>query len=441
MCSRKRSAAIGVALSLIADLGIAAGVSAAGLSQPAPVPLPVPYISQLFFQDKCTCDCQGGTCPTHCRSTSLNGHNNCGPASVAMIVEANGRRPAGVSDQAFVAQLRQTMTGRADGPCNPPTDWDDLDRGAAAHGLCLREQAMGIASIEAMNRRCIPVIGLVSTSPANFPGLDNADLHKNRNGRFGDHFIVIVGFDGDNVRFLNPLVAPVPSRSNAVRTTSRAVMITALQNAQPGDFGHGYGDPLGGCDGVGRCNQGVSGSGAGSGAGSSPGPRPVFDMIEISLGHTCSDDAFAFFFKRPEHGGFNERRKVTLHARATTGRFTTHIVQMPAEKGWSGTIERMRMDPVDNHGDDSCLVGLSYLWLRDDGGQTGRYFPFFERAGIPGRPLGRLLDWQTTGGSLEDQGPCCEPNGQPRRSWLLEVTGDDPQIQNDRIDLDTGRDG
>ena len=116
MCSRKRSAAIGVALSLIADLGIAAGVSAAGLSQPAPVPLPVPYISQLFFQDKCTCDCQGGTCPTHCRSTSLNGHNNCGPASVAMIVEANGRRPAGVSDQAFVAQLRQTMTGRPS-PC------------------------------------------------------------------------------------------------------------------------------------------------------------------------------------------------------------------------------------------------------------------------------------------------------------------------------------
>lgn len=438
MCSLKRSAAIGVALSLIADLGIAAGVSAAGLTQPAPVPLPVPYITQLFFQDKCTCGCQNGTCPAHCLGRSLNGHNNCGPASVAMIIEANGRRPSGVSDQAFVAGLRQTMTGEPDGVCNRATDWDELDRGATAHGLCLREQAMGIAAIEAMNRRCIPVVGLVSTSPANFPGLDNADLHKQRNGRFGDHFIVIVGFDGDNVRFLNPLIAPVPSRSNAIRTTTRAVMITALQNAQPGDFGHGYGDPLGGCDGVGRCNQGAAGSGAGSGA--APGARRAFDKVELSLGHTCSDDAVAFFFKRPEHGGFNERRKVTLHARATSGNFATHIVEMPAAKGWSGTIERMRLDPVDRHGDASCLVGLSYLWLRDDDGNTGRYFPFFERTGDAGRPLGRLLDWRATAGSLRDLGPCCEPDGQRRRSWLLEVTGDDPQIQHDHIDLDTGRD-
>ncbi|MEO8084565.1 MAG: C39 family peptidase [Ardenticatenales bacterium] len=443
MCALRRSAWIGLALSLIADLGIAAGlaagVAAAPAGQAAPVPLPVPYIPQIFNQSRCTCSCNGLACPTSCQRTNFNGHNNCGPAAMAMLVEANGRRPPALADRDFVAQLRQAMTGQQDGPCNPPTDWPEIDKGAAAFGLCARDHAKDIGAIQAMTERCLPVIALVSTSPHSFPGLDNPEFHRDQSGTFHDHFIVIVGFSGDTVSYLNPLVFPVPNRGNALRTTSRATMISALQNAQLGDFGRGYGDPIGGCDGVGRCNQSASGSGSGAGAPSGP-PAPVFDRIQLSLGHDCSDRRIAIYFKRPEHGSFNERRKVTLEAHPSPGRYVTHVVEMPAIKGWSGTIDAVRIDPVDNHGDNSCLFGLSYALFKSDKDVTGRFYPFYEHAGDIGRPLGRLLGWNARTDRLRDLGPCCEPNGGPRRSWLFEVIGDDPWLENDHVDLVTGRD-
>lgn len=434
MASLRRSAALGLAVSLLADLGIAAGVAAAGLAQPAPAPLPVPHISQIYHQSSCNCRCVGGACPAACARQHPNGHNNCGPASVAMIIDANGRRPPNLSDQAFVAELRRTMSG-ADGPCNLTTDWSQLDRGAKAHGLCLRDRATdGIAKIVEMNGRCIPVIGLVATSPVHFPGLDNPDFHKDAAGRFGDHFIVIVGFSGETVYYLNPLIWPAPSRHGGLKTTSRATMITALQNAQVADWGRGYGDPLGGCDGVGRCNAGAAGGGGG-GAGAA---GPVFDRIQVSLGHTCADARVAFFFKRDDHSAFNARRRVNLDAFPHAHGFSTHVVEMPASKGWSGTIDALRIDPVDNHGDDDCRFAMSYVWIKSSDGQTGRFDPFYEHAGRTGRPLGRLLDWQANG-DLDDVGACCEPDGSPRRAWHLDVDGGDPQIVNDRIDLATGR--
>lgn len=437
MCALRRGAAIGFVLSLVADIGIAAGVAAAPAGQAAPVPLPVPYIPQIFNQSRCDCACAGPACPTNCQRTNFNGHNNCGPAAVAMIVDANGRRPPGLIDRDFVAQLRRTMTGDEDGPCNPPTDWSEIDKGAAAFGLCARAHAMDIGAIEVMTTHCLPVIALVSTSPSSFPGLDNPSFHRDASGRFHDHFIVIVGFSGDNVLFLNPLVFPVPTAANAVRTTTRATMITALQNAQPGDFGRGYGDPLGGCDGVGRCNQGASGSGAGAPGGP---PPPVFDRIQLSVGHDCSDRSLAIYFKRPEHDAFNERRKVTLEAHPSPNGYVTHVVEMPSIKGWSGTIDKLRVDPADRHGDNSCLFGLSYVLIKSDKNVTGRFYPFYEHAGDSGRPLGAMLDWRVRPDRLRDLGPCCEPNGSPRRSWLLEVVGDDPWVENDRVNLNTGRD-
>ena len=437
MGSLYRSAALGAALSLLSDLGFAAGVAAAGLAQAAPAPLPVPHISQIYPQSFCPCACDGARCPEACLRTSHpNGHNNCGPASVAMIVDANGRRPPGLTDQAFVAQLRQTMTDQPDGPCNPTTDWSQLDAGARAFGLCLRGRATdGAERIFAMNAQCIPVIGLVATSPAHFPGLDNASFHKNAAGRFGDHFVVILGQSGETVFYHNPLVWPAPARLGAPKVTTRAILITALQNAQVADWGRGYGDPLGGCDGVGRCNDAAGGGGGAAGGA----PRPQFDRIQLSLGHTCADNRVAIFFRRTDQHTFHERRKVTLDAFHQPHGFSTHVIEMPSSKGWSGTIEALRIDPVDGRGDTSCRFALSYVHVRSSDGQTAAFFPFYAHAGRVGRPLGRLLDWSANG-DLDDAGPCCEPDGSPRRSWHLDVDGRDPQLVHPTVRIDTGRD-
>jgi hypothetical protein len=65
--------------------------------------LPVPFISQLEYRP----------------DGAYTGRNNCGPASLAMGIDAYGQRPAGYEDDhAFVHLLRYQMTGVADDPFN-----------------------------------------------------------------------------------------------------------------------------------------------------------------------------------------------------------------------------------------------------------------------------------------------------------------------------------
>ena len=65
--------------------------------------LAVPYISQLEYRP----------------DGAYTGRNNCGPASLAMVIDAYGQRPAGYEDDhAFVHLLRYQMTGVVDDPFN-----------------------------------------------------------------------------------------------------------------------------------------------------------------------------------------------------------------------------------------------------------------------------------------------------------------------------------
>src|SRR5947209_17807446 len=56
---------------------------------------------------------------------------DCGPTSVAMVLDAYGLRPRGVSDAAFVASVRRTMGV----PGDIGTLYSDLERAFDAYGL------------------------------------------------------------------------------------------------------------------------------------------------------------------------------------------------------------------------------------------------------------------------------------------------------------------
>jgi len=57
--------------------------------------------------------------------------HDCGPTSVAMVLDAYNLRPAGLSDARFVASIRRSMGL----PTNIGTIYDDLERAFSAYGL------------------------------------------------------------------------------------------------------------------------------------------------------------------------------------------------------------------------------------------------------------------------------------------------------------------
>ncbi len=157
---------------------------------------------------------------------------DCGPASVAMVLDAYGLRPAGISDARFVAAIRRTMGV----PNSIGTIFDDLQHAFTAYGLH------------------------TSLIPSSLPGepeaeiqlmrdaIDGGDLviplvHGSVLGRgdaYGDHWPVLAGFIGsDTVHLLDP--DDQAARSSAwVRggdiTMSISLLTQATLKAQPGPY-------------------------------------------------------------------------------------------------------------------------------------------------------------------------------------------------------------
>ncbi len=420
---------LALAAALAFGLGLMAGTTHFARANPpqqlpvGPVPLPVPYVSQMYWQSRC-----GG-------GMSINGRNNCAPASLAMVIEANGVRPAGLADRDFVARVREDMTGIPDQVCQDYTNWDQLDHGAAAYGLqCPSDTtATSLDDMKIWNDVCIPVIALIDpTDPSARSWVDNPDLH------LGDHFIVIVGVRNGYVWYLNPLIVnadgSVPSQTyQAMRTTTAAKMAQVLAASEGRTKGRAYGRPLAGCD-NGGCGLGPSGGpgGGGGGGGSGgtatpPPPDEVFDRVEVSMGSACPDKEVQLFYIAGSSSGFSERRSLRKWLRQDSLAYAKITFDMESRENWHGVLKQLRLDPTGTSTD--CDVGFSWVNVASDEGGSAEFYDFYNHADDPGRPLNRLLGW--TAVHMSDYGP--------RSSWQLHVDTLDPQIVNNDVDVDTGR--
>jgi hypothetical protein len=164
--------------------------------EPTPEPTPsemldVPFITQLEYNPI---------------KGIVDGRANCGPASLAMCIDAYGERPAGYEDDhSFVHLIRFQMTGIADDPANNPF----LFTSDMEHALTDYPELPGtsLSSLgEVKNKVMIekkPVIILVNAlklSPAQYPA---SWIDPDRPG----HFIVVRGYssDGQSVIVNDPL--------------------------------------------------------------------------------------------------------------------------------------------------------------------------------------------------------------------------------------------
>jgi hypothetical protein len=157
---------------------------------------------------------------------------DCGPASVAMVVDGFGRRPSGTSDAALVASIR-----RATGvPSGIGTVYDDLQRALRNYGLNYSMVPSSMpgepdAEVQAM-RDAIGNGNLVIAM------VHGATL--GRGERYGDHWIVVAGIDGNTAHVYDP-DNQAPRSSDWVRggdiTMSTALLGQAMLHAQPGPYG------------------------------------------------------------------------------------------------------------------------------------------------------------------------------------------------------------
>ncbi|HZQ37348.1 MAG TPA: C39 family peptidase [Dehalococcoidia bacterium] len=157
---------------------------------------------------------------------------DCGPASIAMVLTGYGVRPAGLSDAAFVATVRRA-TGE---PASIGTVYDDLKRVFDQYGLrydFVPSSMPGEPAAEAQAMRDAVAAG----------NLVIAEVHGVVLGRspdYGDHWLVVVGFDGDNVHVLDP-DDQRPRWSGWIRggdiTLPLELFEQAMLKAQPGPYG------------------------------------------------------------------------------------------------------------------------------------------------------------------------------------------------------------
>ncbi len=161
---------------------------------------------------------------------------DCGPASVAMVLDAYGLRPAGTSDARFVASIRRTMGV----PNSIGTIFDDLQHAFTAYGLhtsLIPSSLPGEPDAEVqLMRDAIDAGDLV------IPLVHGSVL--GRGDAYGDHWPVLVGFIGpgggsDTVHLLDP--DDQAARSSAwVRggdiTMPLSLLTQATLKAQPGPY-------------------------------------------------------------------------------------------------------------------------------------------------------------------------------------------------------------
>lgn len=157
--------------------------------------------------------------------------HDCGPASVAMVLDGYNLRPAGLSDARFVAAIRRSMGL----PMNIGTIYDDLERALSAYGLryaLVPSSLPGEPDAEVqMMREAIDAGNLV------IPMVHGASL--GRSDAYGDHWAVLTGFTGDSVHLLDP-DDQAPRSGAWVRggniTMSLALFKQATLQAQPGPY-------------------------------------------------------------------------------------------------------------------------------------------------------------------------------------------------------------
>ncbi len=157
---------------------------------------------------------------------------DCGPASIAMVLTGYGLRPAGMSDAAFVASVRRA-TGE---PTSIGTVYDDLKRVFDQYGLrydFVPSSMPGEPVAEGQAMRDAVAAG----------NLVIAEVHGVVLGRspdYGDHWLVVVGFDGDNVHVLDP-DDQRPRWNGWIRggdiTLPVDLFEQAMLRAQPGPYG------------------------------------------------------------------------------------------------------------------------------------------------------------------------------------------------------------
>lgn len=157
---------------------------------------------------------------------------DCGPASIAMVLTGYGMRPAGLSDAAFVASVRRA-TGE---PASIGTVYDDLKRVFDQYGLnydLVASSMPGEPAAEAQAMRDAVAGG----------NLVIAEVHGVVLGRspdYGDHWLVVVGFDGDTVHVLDP-DDQRPRWDGWIRggniTLPLGLFEQAMLKAQPGPYG------------------------------------------------------------------------------------------------------------------------------------------------------------------------------------------------------------
>jgi len=397
-----------VFLALVLSLGLhglSRSPAQAQQIQGLPPPLPVPFIGQ-------------GYCYRACPRDWWNGHNNCGPASLAMVVEANGRRPAGLSNLKFVAQARERMTDQPDRCSNPPTTRADLDRGAARYGLCQRPEAWSLEEIRALTDQCLPVIAFVE--PARLP-LRNP-------GWFGtlDHILVITGVGDHFTSFNDPLDFGLPCTpsicdENAVcgrgGRASNDAMRDALFAADYGWWGRAYGDALGDCD-LPGCGSGGAGGGVG---GQEPKGEPL-DEVRVRMSSHCPTQRVQLFWATNDDESFTEERS-QIQVSSQDWRDVTF--GMAPYDSWRGRLHKLRFDPTTR--DVGCTLGISYVWLTNRFDDAGRLWHFSE---VAGRGRGcPLLGWRCKG--LVDR---FLPG-----AWIMQTTRADPWIVTTGEDIDLRR--
>lgn len=385
-------------------------------------PLPVPFIGQLYTYSEC--------------NNRTFGVNNCGPASLAMILDANGKRAAGRSNKEFVDFVRTQMTGD-DFACDQGyTDWGELDNGASCFGLCNQREgstAQSLDDIRRLNAQCLPVIILIRVDDAVAQWIANPDFFDN-----DDHFMVSVGFQSGNVLYKNPLAANAPAAGHWTATEGQ--MEHGLEATSSSQKGKAYGGQLGTCDcaaapcqspaagplpGGSSCPAppGAGGGGNPGGQPGSPAPDTKFDRIIVSMGTTCTDGTVELFYAANGKTSFSGRRMRRKFIRPDS--WDRVVFDMDGHNDYRNELTKLRLDPT---GNGDCFVGLSYIWITNDDEDTAEFYPFYEESDDPNRPLQHMLGWFLR--YLTDLGPA--------DSWHLWSQGVDPQVINDGIEVDTG---
>jgi hypothetical protein len=159
-------------------------------------------------------------------------NHDCGPAAVAMVLDAYGLRPAGMSDARFVASVRKA-TGV---PNSIGTIYDDLVRVIQSYGLRYAFVPSGLpgepdAEAQIM-RQAIDDGNLV------IPMVHGAVLGRGQD--YEDHWVVLAGFEDDGtVHVLDPDDQPARN-SGWLRggdiTLPLALFEQAGLRAQPGPY-------------------------------------------------------------------------------------------------------------------------------------------------------------------------------------------------------------